>query len=610
MLAPPAAAWQKQPASQPPTVGQQILELRRLSDQIAQALRNRDDQTAAAKLIEAERLMAKISDRGNSLVLKRALAPLQRRLRGVRRGLQRRGAIPKSAPTTGENESASQVGFVRDVAPLLVANCRGCHIDRASGGFSMQTFETLLRGSRKGTVIVPGMRRRSRLFVLLANGEMPRDGDPLPKDALETIGRWIDSGARFDGPNPSTPLVELAAADRPMPDSPAMPKLTRPKGGETISFRRDVAPVLVEHCIECHGPRRPSARLNLSQFTGLLRGGDNGPILMPGKPEESLLIQKLRGKRGRRMPLRKPPLNEQQIARIATWIAEGATFDGDQAPQPLQQLVQIDRVRAMNADELASFRAERALARWRLAVPDTAPHQAGSEHFLLIGDLPVDALSELAELAEDELARLRSWLAMPADQTPFPGRLPILVFRHTFDYTEFGKMVEDREIPSDWPGHWNVEPLDTYACLPITPEMLASDDAALRGTLGEVIAGVYLAQRGAPAWFAQAVAAALREKLHPKDPRVVTRRQHRLAPLPSNASLLARGLAMDDVALARYSLGNLLLSSAPRFRRLMVSLHKGQDFNAALANAYGREAAPIADLWRRQQTTTNPRRRR
>ena len=74
-------------------------------------------------------------------------------------------------------------------------------------------------------------------------------------------------------------------------------------GKETVSFAGDVAPLLVESCKGCHiNAMRASGGLNMDTFAQLLRGGDSGDIVIPGNGEESLLVKKLRGSMGLKMP--------------------------------------------------------------------------------------------------------------------------------------------------------------------------------------------------------------------------------------------------------------------------------------------------------------------
>lgn len=69
------------------------------------------------------------------------------------------------------------------------------------------------------------------------------------------------------------------AADRPM------------FSAEDIEFfEKEIRPIFVEHCQECHGPEEPEAGLRLDARATILKGGDTGPAIVPGKPDESELI--------------------------------------------------------------------------------------------------------------------------------------------------------------------------------------------------------------------------------------------------------------------------------------------------------------------------------
>ena len=580
-----------------------ITQLQEAVDGVNRLVHDRDYEAAATKLVEAERLVAGLSGEDAPPRLKRQLAPVQRRLRLLKRALQRHGV---ELPRPGETPDGKRaVLFSRDVAPILVGRCRRCHIDRSSGGLSMSTFDALARGSRKGPVIVPGSSRRSRLIMMLESGKMPRGGDKLAEKELATLRNWIDAGAKYDAKDRAAAIVQFAAGTSPPPTTTPAPKMVRPKGGETVSFRRDIAPVLVEHCVECHGATRPSGQLGLDRFARMLRGGNRGPVIEPGKPEESLIVKKLKGTAGQRMPLRRPPLSDKTIGRITTWITEGASFDGDDAGVPIERMVLLDRVRAMDHDELAALRAERSLEKWRLAVPDETAHRGESKHFLVLGDASDQTLQHLAELAETALDRLRPWLMIPPEARPLKGRLTLFVFRNGFDYTEFGRMVEQRAIPPSWPGHWKLDGIEAYACLKLPA---AADDEALSGTMTELVAGAYLAGRGAPGWFAQGSARALRGKVWPKDLRVSDWKARLKSVSEKSDEFLKGGFAMDDSALLRFGLVDFLLTSPPRYRRLMTAFGDRGDFDTALVEAYGSSAAELVVLWRKQHASTARRR--
>src|SRR5262245_32679897 len=64
---------------------------------------------------------------------------------------------------------------------------------------------------------------------------------------------------------------------------------------EAPDFQRDIAPILVKHCLDCHQPNKRSGKLNLSTLDGLLAGGEQGPAFIADKPSESLLLQRVNG---------------------------------------------------------------------------------------------------------------------------------------------------------------------------------------------------------------------------------------------------------------------------------------------------------------------------
>ena len=92
-------------------------------------------------------------------------------------------------------------------------------------------------------------------------------------------------------------------------------------------FESKIRPVLVEHCLECHSIESGKAKggLRLDDREAVLRGGDSGPALVPGKPEESLLLAAIRhSDHDLEMPPRKDRLSEAILKDFEQWIAAGA----------------------------------------------------------------------------------------------------------------------------------------------------------------------------------------------------------------------------------------------------------------------------------------------
>jgi hypothetical protein len=94
------------------------------------------------------------------------------------------------------------------------------------------------------------------------------------------------------------------------------------------SFTRDVAPVLTQKCISCHGTGQKLASLDLSSSAALLKGGQNGPAIVPGDAENSRLYRRIIGREQPAMPLG-ARLSDREIDAVRQWIANGAHWEGD-----------------------------------------------------------------------------------------------------------------------------------------------------------------------------------------------------------------------------------------------------------------------------------------
>ena len=93
-------------------------------------------------------------------------------------------------------------------------------------------------------------------------------------------------------------------------------------------FEARIRPVLADQCLKCHGPEKQKAGLRLDSRSAMLGGGDTGPAIVPGQPEESLLVAALGyGEDGPQMPPSKK-LSNEQIDAFSRWVEMGAPWPG------------------------------------------------------------------------------------------------------------------------------------------------------------------------------------------------------------------------------------------------------------------------------------------
>jgi Protein of unknown function (DUF1553)/Protein of unknown function (DUF1549)/Planctomycete cytochrome C len=101
-------------------------------------------------------------------------------------------------------------------------------------------------------------------------------------------------------------------------------------GADDATFRDKVAPILERRCVHCHDGATHKGNLSLSTAAAVFKGGDSGPAVVPGKPDESLLLDMISGNPPE-MPQTDKPLTQQEVASIRSWIQHGAPWPAELA---------------------------------------------------------------------------------------------------------------------------------------------------------------------------------------------------------------------------------------------------------------------------------------
>jgi mono/diheme cytochrome c family protein len=187
-----------------------------------------------------------------------------------------------------------------EVQTLLQTKCARCHGEKArKGGLDLRTPEGIFKGGESGPAVVPGKPDESLLYEKVHEGLMPPGKkDRLSAADVELVRRWI---------------AGLTPAGSPA----------------TLALNQhDVLPILLRRCTACHGARRQEAGLDLRSKAAMLRGGKSGPAIIPRKPDESLLLRKIRdGKmppHDRLVEASVKPVEPAEADVLRRWIAAGA----------------------------------------------------------------------------------------------------------------------------------------------------------------------------------------------------------------------------------------------------------------------------------------------
>jgi hypothetical protein len=219
-----------------------------------------------------------------------------------------------------------------------------------------------------------------------------------------------------------------------------------------LSFARDIAPILVANCTECHSGDRPGltkGKLDLSSFDSLKKGTSDHKVISPGKPDESSLVLRIKGEETPRMPRgSNRPLSDVAIAKIERWVKAGALLDaGLDSKKPLKSYAaKADEVRRAELAKLpAKDRDEKTkavgLQRWKQANPKLNPDVVPGEHFVLFSTLPRDRATTTLRSMELQYGHLKRMLG--PSWAEWVEKVGLYVFPTRKDLIEFVRAIEN-----------------------------------------------------------------------------------------------------------------------------------------------------------------------
>lgn len=521
---------------------------------------------------------------------------------------------PRMKDAAESAASSNGVSFTKTVAPILLRRCGSCHVTGTKGKFSMASYAALMNGPPEGVVIFAGDTVGSRLIEIIESGDMPRGGGKVPPPELATLKSWIQAGAKFDGDQAEAPISGAVVTTS---TANARPMVRKPTGKETVSFSKHVAPLLVDNCKGCHlEAMRTRGGLRMDTFAQLLRGGDSGSIIQnrsqAGNGQASLLIKKLKGTEGLRMPAGgRPPLSDESIALISKWIDEGATLDGASPSQPLTVMSQLAWAKSATADEISERRKANADRNLKLAIASGGELQRKTtENFYVIGPVAAETIAVVADQAEAQM-NLVATVVPSGERAKFQGRATIVVLPKRYDYSEFAKMTEQRTVPSDWNSHWKFDGIDAYVAV-------VASDRDDQGVIGQRLAtplvslAVATQGSGVPYWIAEGVGAVAAKKKEGRRDRAAMQKTMQkeeaeliaaVSAIKNSKQFLDGKLTPDQTVRTGTAIVASMLEGKRRrgYAKMMQELAGGLPFEQAFGAGYGMSVRQYVDGWLRAQ---------
>jgi len=221
------------------------------------------------------------------------------------------GVLFVSSPASARQDAGGKLANQAQV--LLQKYCLQCHgDDKPKRGLKVLDHEMLLtkENKKKRKMVVPGKPDDSELLrrMLDSSDPMPPEGEERPTDEeVKVLRDWVAAGAPRFVATGGPPVVGVATGGPPV--------------AAATTVAAEAKAILQKNCQDCHGGRFTYVGLKVLDFPALLKDGQ----VIPGKPDESPLFQRIAAKDSSIMPKKpNPRLRPEEIAVVRQWIAAGA----------------------------------------------------------------------------------------------------------------------------------------------------------------------------------------------------------------------------------------------------------------------------------------------
>jgi hypothetical protein len=370
------------------------------------------------------------------------------------------------------------------------------------------------------------------------------DGMPYPAN------RRRQKPARKKG----SPSDKTKKGDSTAKDKGASKKGDAAADSGKLRFSQDIAPILVANCTGCHsgdGNGLKRGKLDLSTFQKLQTGTPDHKVILPGNPDESTLVGRIKGEIEPRMPQGgNRSLSAAAIAKIERWVREGATIDAGNDPnKPIASYAAgAEQVRRAEVAKLPAAERDKktedvGTQRFKQANSSLKPEVVRSDHFMMFSNLPKDRATNILKGLEVQYGHLKRIVG--AAGMDWPEKVGIYAFSNRKDFIEFVRTVEgraevDAEVSTsarlsvaqpyvavvdpqggkkDEPGTAGATKRKTRTRRSDETPSGGSADRTLQGLLTESVASGAVASAGkAPRWLAMGIGNYLAAQVEPRSP--------------------------------------------------------------------------------------------
>ena len=372
--------------------------------------------------------------------------------------------------------------------------------------------------------------------------------------------------------------------------------------------------------MNCHKGATKKGQFDLSTFDKLMVGAAKEKVIIPGKPDESELVLRIKNESasGRKMPPGQNNLGPETIDTIEKWIKAGARLDAGIDPTAGLETIAPTPESRRRAELSKQSPADRdrkleevALERWKKA-GNQVPKTTSGKNFILFSTLPQARADRLLKTMETQRASLEGLLGPgSAGSLGGPEKISLYVFNNVATYVEFVRAVENRDLEagSETHGKLSVEQPYLAAVDPLAgkdeppgasnrkasskksgkmkkgaqDDLLDGPDRKLEGLLSESMAAATVTASGKPPrWLIAGLGAYFGSMVdHPgsryyQKLRDEAKAQYRIGWAIKAPEILGGQGAPDTITAVGFSLCEFLASTGkPRFTKFVEGMLQG-----------------------------------
>lgn len=259
-----------------------------------------------------------------------------------------------------------------------------------------------------------------------------------------------------------------------------------------VSFKKDVAPIIQNVCVRCHGGPNPAGDFNASTFETFMEH------IEPGKPAESRILLLVTGKAEPRMPRGGQTRFDRRWAEIWTaWVKQGAKFDGPSRTAPIgNYLIDLESQRRqaianLDGDVLAKLHRGHADRQIQIVASKQKMTFLETDNFLVYATLSKQDTEYAATLAEAVLDELKLVFGLSRSEQAWRGRFGLNIFADRVDYLAFARQIDEYIPESAEFGHYRLLPEHQYLAM-----TTAHPGYELDGLVAQQVTAAFLAHMG------------------------------------------------------------------------------------------------------------------